>query len=367
MNKIEINTFHLNKYVFCVQVIENIDATLCTHLVYGFAKLESNRIEAFDPWLDLNKDEPGGGLDAFSRFTSGLKRKNPSVKTLIAVGGWNEGSEKYSAMASNDTSRNTFVDSVVRFLNKYEFDGLDVDWEYPKNAHDKDNFSALLRELRGRLLSAGKMLTLAVSANPRIVQSGYDIPTIVGLVDYISVMCYDYHGAFDNYTGHNAPLFARNDDVDPTFNVAFGINHWISNGAPPEKVIMGMPLYGRAVQLADGKKHGIGAETVGAGEEGPYSTEAGVLYYREICQYLKQNEWTEHWDPISMVPYMHKGNQWVGFDNEQSLALKVSIELCFYRIAQIHVEFLFFPGLFRKASQFGWYYVLVVGGGRFCK
>lgn len=332
-NKNELNyaiNIHFN---IQFQVIENIDASLCTHLVYGFAKLESNKIEAFDPWLDLNKDEPGGGLNAFTRFTS-LKEKNPSVKTLIAIGGWNEGSEKYSAMASNDTSRNTFVNSVVEFLNKYKFDGIDIDWEFPNarggSANDKDNFSALLRQLRGRLSSIGKMLTIAVSANPRIIQMGYDIPTIVNLVDYISVMSYDYHGAFDNYTGHNTPLFARQDDVDPTFNVAFGINYWISYGAPPEKLLMGLPLYGRVVQLADDKKNGIGAQTVGAGEEGPYSTEAGVLYYREICQYLKQKEWTKHWDSISMVPYMYKENQWVGFDDEKSLALKVSVKLIFF-------------------------------------
>ena len=47
---------------------------------------------------------------------------------MIAIGGWNEGSTKYSAMASNPGSRKTFVDSVVRFLKQYDFDGLDVDW-----------------------------------------------------------------------------------------------------------------------------------------------------------------------------------------------------------------------------------------------
>lgn len=277
----------------------------------------------------MSKDEPGGGLDAYARFTKGLKEKNPYVKTLIAIGGWNEGSKKYSAMASSAPTRDTFVDSVLDFLNKYNFDGIDIDWEFPGSngghANDRNNFNALLRQLRDQLSSVGKMLTLAVSANPRTIQSGYDIQTIVGLVDYISVMSYDYHGAFDNYTGHNAPLFAREDDVDPTFNVAFGINYWISNGAPAEKLNMGLPLYGRVVQLADDKKNEIGAKIVGAGEEGPYSTEAGILYYREICQYLKQKEWTERWDPISMVPFMYKGNQWVGFDNEKSLALKVSI------------------------------------------
>ena len=52
------------------------------------------------------------------------------MTTMIAIGGWNEGSDKYSRMASNPSSRKTFVDSVVKFLQKYDFDGLDVDWYY---------------------------------------------------------------------------------------------------------------------------------------------------------------------------------------------------------------------------------------------
>lgn len=70
-------------------MIEDIDASICTHVVYGFAKLESNKIIAFDPWLDLSKDEPGGGLDAYACFTKGIKEKNPSFETIIAIGGWN--------------------------------------------------------------------------------------------------------------------------------------------------------------------------------------------------------------------------------------------------------------------------------------
>lgn len=276
----------------------------------------------------MSKDESGGGLDAYARFTTGLKEQNPSLKTIIAIGGWTEGSEKYSAMASSKASRETFADSVVDFLEKYNFDGLDIDWEYPStrggdSANDKDNLSDLLRLLRDRL-GDGKLLTMAVAANPRTVLTGYDVPTIVGLVDYISVMSYDYHGAFDNYTGHNAPLYAREDDEDLTFNVAFGINFWRQyRGVPSEKLIMGLPLYGRSVELEDESKHGVMENIVGPGENGTYSTEAGVLYYREICQNFDNDDWIKEWDANSLVPYMYKGNQWISYDNEQSLALKV--------------------------------------------
>ena len=61
----------------------------------------------------------------------GLKKQNPKLKVMLAIGGWNEGGKKYSAMAKSQSSRAKFVESVVAFLEKHEFDGFDLDWEYP--------------------------------------------------------------------------------------------------------------------------------------------------------------------------------------------------------------------------------------------
>ena len=63
----------------------------------------------------------------FRRFNN-LRKTNPNLKTLIAIGGWNEGSDKYSRMASNQQNRKTFIDSVLKFLKDHDFNGLDVDW-----------------------------------------------------------------------------------------------------------------------------------------------------------------------------------------------------------------------------------------------
>ena len=77
----------------------------------------------------------------------GLKATNPSLKVMLAIGGWSFGTSKFKEVAETRFSRQTFIFSAIPFLREHNFDGLDVDWEYPKAA-DKENFVAYLKELR---------------------------------------------------------------------------------------------------------------------------------------------------------------------------------------------------------------------------
>lgn len=78
-----------------------------------------------------------------------VKRINPGLKTLLAMGGWTAGSKPYSDMAASPANRRTFIQSAISWLRKYDFDGLDMDWEYPANRggapEDFNNFPILLR------------------------------------------------------------------------------------------------------------------------------------------------------------------------------------------------------------------------------
>ena len=118
-------------------------------MIYSFAGLSNdNRIRPLDPYNDLKENY---GKGAYLRFNS-LKNVNKKLKTLIAIGGWNEGSVKYSNMASNAETRKVFVESVVDFIKKYNFDGLDLDWgQYHKNDSNesKANYS-LTQNIRRR-------------------------------------------------------------------------------------------------------------------------------------------------------------------------------------------------------------------------
>ncbi len=96
----------------------------------------------------------------------------------------------------------------------------------------------------------------------------------------------------------------------------------MNNGTPKEKLILGLGTYGRSLRLVDPSRNSPGDAAAGGGTAGAYTREAGFLSYYEICQKLSQG-WTKKWDDEAKVPYAHSGNEWVGYDDIQSLKVKV--------------------------------------------
>lgn len=295
---------------------DTIHHSPCTHIIYSFANISNNQIGTWE-WNDVSLY---GMLNA-------LKTRNPNLKTLLSVGGWSFGSERFSRIVSNPQSRKTFIQSVAPFLRTYGFDGLDLAWLYP-GPRDKQYFSTLIKELKAEFTKEVQpgterlLLSAAVSAGKVALDSGYDIAQIAQHLDFINLMTYDFHGVWRQVTGHHSPLFRGQEDTksDRFSNVDYAVGYILRLGAPASKLVMGIPTFGKSFTLASSENR-VGAPISGPGLPGRFTKEEGTLAYYEICDFLRGAEVQRI--PGQQVPFATKGNQWVGYDDPESVKNKV--------------------------------------------
>lgn len=200
---------------------EHLDSRLCTDVVYAFAGLNPDTlmVQPFDPWADVNND-------LYGRITS---VETPRV--LLALGGWTDSTgDKYSRLVRSPAARESFIATTINYLHMNNFDGLSLEWNYPKcwqsdckkgPDSDKPNFTKLIQEMRKAFDQTNPRLTLAValSGYKEVIDRAYDIREISEAADFMSVMTYDYHGAWESKTGHLAPLYERYEHDNPYYNV----------------------------------------------------------------------------------------------------------------------------------------------------
>lgn len=306
---------------------ENIDPFLCTHIIFAFSSMKNNRLVPFE-----HNDESEDGKPGLYERVNALKKANSRLKVLLAIGGWTFGTKKFKDMTGNRYNRRTFVFSVAEHLRERDFDGLDLDWEYPKGSTDKANLANLVTELAEAFAEEAKqtgrerlLLSAAVPVGPDNVRGGYDVPKLARALDFFNIMAYDYHGKWESQAGHNAPLNAPSSDSKwrQQLSVNASVHMWMRLGAPRHKIVVGMPTYGRSFTLSNSANTNVNAPSSGGGTAGVYTKEAGFLAYYEICELLYDGA-TYIWDDEMSVPYLiAKGNQWVGFDDERSIRIKM--------------------------------------------
>lgn len=164
-----------------------------------------------------------------------------NAKAFIAIGGWSYNGTPLEATFKSATAtkakRTKFVNSILKLVDKYGFDGVDMDWEHPRvDDSSKKQYEAVMVTLSKKLHAKGKLLSSAVlsGATPD-GQIYYDAAAhtdkVLKAVDWINVMAYDGGDG----ARHSSYQFAINSG-----------NYWRkTRKMPAKKVVLGVPFYGR--------------------------------------------------------------------------------------------------------------------------
>ncbi|KAK0066103.1 chitinase-3-like protein 1 [Biomphalaria pfeifferi] len=312
---------------------EDINPYLCSHIIYAFVDISKDGTDL----KPGNKNDHGpNGLYA---RTLALKEKNPSLKVLLAVGGWNIGSEPFVPMIRDEHTRNTWIQNVVKYVRKHSFDGFDMDWEFPATRgsppEDKYRFTLLMKGLyeafEEEAKESGKeklLLTIAAASGTYYIDQSYEPSKIIQYIDYMFLMTYNYHGQWEKWTGHHSGLYPHKDDPKTgeksQLYQEWSIDYWLNVGISKDKLVVGIPTYGMTYTLADPDDHGIRAPAVGGGHKGEYTRETGILAYYEICKNLQDEGWKSEWIDEQSVPFAYGGDQWAGYEDKKSISIKAS-------------------------------------------
>jgi chitinase len=326
--------------------VSDIPAGKLTHINYAFAKIsDKGECVLFDSYAAIDKAYPGDTWDAGALRGSFhqlqlLKKKHPHLKTLISVGGWTL-SGPFSDVALTQASRSKFAKSCVQFIKLYGFDGVDIDWEYPVSGGlagnktrpaDKQNYTLLLAALRKELDDQGKadkktyLLTIAAPAAPG-TYGNLELAKIAPYLDWFNLMAYDFHGSWSPRTNFNAPLYASKSDpstdatIRKSFNVDAAVKGYRTAGVPAEKIVVGVPFYGRGWAGVANVNHGLYQKH---GSKLPPGTwEAGVFDYKDLARNYV-GKFKRHWHEEAKVPWLYDAAKQVmiSYDDPESIRLK---------------------------------------------
>lgn len=261
---------------------------------------------------DAGANSTGGLMAGNFRLLEHMKATQPELQVLISVGGgtWSSG---FTAAVSDAASREAFARSCLGvFLEGYGavFDGLDIDWEYPVptspngTSQDPQNFAAFLEELRRQLDALGAktgrryLLTIAAPPLPQTANQ-LDWARIHPVVDAIHVMTYNYAGPWSQTTGFNAPLEAL---TPGGHSVAMNMRQYLARGIPGEKLMVGVPYYGRGWNRVPNVNDGLGQARPDAGV-GEYLMALGN--YDDPAQVSKVGDGSGKPPPRGIFDYWH--------------------------------------------------------------
>ena len=258
-----------------------------------------------------------------------LKAENPHLKTILSVGGW--GSGGYSNALLNPQGREKFAQSAIELMLKHDFDGVDLDWEYPTiddagidaRPEDKWNFTKMMWLLRSKMdaltIVTGRKyhLSMAVGCGSERYAHIMELAELGTFLDEINLMSYDMRQGTSEITGHHTNLFNNPEDSRPA-SAKYAIDLFVEHGVPADKLVVGAAFYGRGWTGVQGGGTGLHAKS----SKWEYRAHGGYAALNDPA-WQKENGFVRYWDDVAKAPYLFNGDVFISYDDTESVAEKI--------------------------------------------
>jgi len=285
---------------------EKINFGLYTHLCHAFIVADE------DGRIRQNRNCPSRELV--------MDAHQAGVKVLISLGGWGW-DKQFAAIVSKSEAEDRYVRSVLAIVDEYDYDGIDLDWEYPDTQEEVVGFDRLSRRFHKQLDDLGQkkgrhfFQTMAAAANPPTLR-WLNNELLLETMDWVNVMTYDFAGDWTSYAGHHSPLFASSKQPGPPRSTELSMKYLVDRGMPASRLAVGLPLYGKGFAVAEPyaptKKGATGGRAPRGGN------------YSNIAKLIADQGWSRRWDDETKNPWAISpdGSAVIGYDDAESLSLK---------------------------------------------
>jgi len=258
-----------------------------------------------------------------------LKSTYPHLKTILSVGGW--GSGGYSDALLTPHGRERFAQSAIELMVKHDFDGVDLDWEYPTideagidaRPEDKWTFTRMMWLLRSKMdalsIVTGRKyhLSMAVGCGTDRYAHIMELAELGTFLDEINLMSYDMRQGTSEITGHHTNLFNNPDDPRPA-SAKYAVELFVGHGVPAEKLVVGAAFYGRGWTGVKGGGSGLHAKS----SKFEFRVPGGAAKLSDP-DWQKANGYARHWDDAAKAPYLFDGEKFISYDDPESVACKM--------------------------------------------
>jgi len=284
----------------------DLNFRLYTHLCQAFLTADG------DGQLRKNRNVPNRELTANAH--------KAGVKVLLSLGGWGW-DRQFASIVSKPEAEDRYISTVIAIIKEGDYDGIDLDWEYPDNEAEVRGFERLTRRFRKQLDAIGTekgrpmLLTMAAAANPGTLK-WLDKDFLLETMDWINVMTYDFTGDWTGYAGHHSPLFASS--KQPGRNPASTsrtMKYLLEERRlPANRLAVGIPLYGR----------GFAVKEPYASTKGVPKTRLPQGNYANLHRLQQQEGWTRQWDDETKNPWLLAPDHSavIGYDDTESVTIK---------------------------------------------